>query len=89
MQVGMVFQNSALFDSLTVGDNVGFLLREHSSLPQSRIQARLHLLPKQGIYLLTGTASGLVVHLLQHLQHRGRTAAAQAVLNQSLLLARG
>ena len=37
-QVGMVFQNSALFDSLTVGDNVGFLLREHSQLPPARIQ---------------------------------------------------
>ena len=34
----MVFQHSALFDSLTVGDNVGFLLREHSSLAPPRIK---------------------------------------------------
>ena len=30
LRVGMVFQNAALFDSLTVGENVGFLLYEHS-----------------------------------------------------------
>jgi ABC-type transporter Mla maintaining outer membrane lipid asymmetry ATPase subunit MlaF len=28
LSVGMVFQNAALFDSLTVGENVGFLLYE-------------------------------------------------------------
>ena len=37
-QVGMVFQNGALFDSLSVGENVGFLLYEHTSLPKRRIQ---------------------------------------------------
>lgn len=31
VRVGMVFQNAALFDSLTVGENVGFLLYEVSS----------------------------------------------------------
>ncbi len=29
---GMVFQSSALFDSMTVGDNVAFPLREHTKL---------------------------------------------------------
>jgi phospholipid/cholesterol/gamma-HCH transport system ATP-binding protein len=28
-EMGMVFQNGALFDSMTVGDNVAFSLREH------------------------------------------------------------
>lgn len=37
LKVGMVFQNGALFDSLTVGENVGFLLYEHSQLPRARI----------------------------------------------------
>lgn len=37
-QVGLVFQSGALFDSLTVGENVGFLLREHSDLPEARIR---------------------------------------------------
>jgi ABC-type transporter Mla maintaining outer membrane lipid asymmetry ATPase subunit MlaF len=38
LRVGMVFQSSALFDSLTVGENVGFLLYEKSNLPEARIQ---------------------------------------------------
>jgi phospholipid/cholesterol/gamma-HCH transport system ATP-binding protein len=36
--IGMVFQQAALFDSLTVNENVGFLLYEHSSLPTERIR---------------------------------------------------
>jgi ABC-type transporter Mla maintaining outer membrane lipid asymmetry ATPase subunit MlaF len=38
LNVGMVFQNGALFDSLTVGQNVGFLLYEHTKLPHTKIQ---------------------------------------------------
>ena len=38
LRVGMVFQNAALFDSLTVGQNVGFLLYEHSTLPEAKIK---------------------------------------------------
>ncbi|GMH33493.1 hypothetical protein BSKO_01327 [Bryopsis sp. KO-2023] len=38
LKIGMVFQSGALFDSLTVGENVGFLLYEHSNLPDSRIK---------------------------------------------------
>ena len=33
----MVFQSSALFNSMTVGDNVGLWLREHRIFPESRI----------------------------------------------------
>lgn len=36
--IGMVFQNAALFDSLTVDENVGFLLYQHSRLPRRRIR---------------------------------------------------
>ncbi|HEY9626554.1 MAG: ABC transporter ATP-binding protein [Oscillatoriophycideae cyanobacterium NC_groundwater_1537_Pr4_S-0.65um_50_18] len=35
--IGMVFQNAALFDSLTVKENVGFLLYQHSRLSRKRI----------------------------------------------------
>jgi phospholipid/cholesterol/gamma-HCH transport system ATP-binding protein len=35
--IGMVFQQAALFDSLTVGENVGFLLHEHSKLSHEQI----------------------------------------------------
>ncbi len=36
--IGMVFQQAALFDSLTVDENVGFLLYQHSKLPRDRIR---------------------------------------------------
>lgn len=36
--IGMVFQQAALFDSLTVEENVGFLLYQHSKLSRSRIR---------------------------------------------------
>jgi phospholipid/cholesterol/gamma-HCH transport system ATP-binding protein len=38
MRMGMVFQMPALFDSLTVGENVAFGLREHTRLPEEEIQ---------------------------------------------------
>lgn len=36
-RIGMVFQFSALFDSLTVGENVGFSLSRHTNLTRSQI----------------------------------------------------
>ncbi|HLO52052.1 MAG TPA: ABC transporter ATP-binding protein [Kamptonema sp.] len=36
--IGMVFQQAALFDSLSVEENVGFLLYQHSKLPRQRIR---------------------------------------------------
>lgn len=38
---GMVFQMSALFDSMTVFDNVAFPLREHTKLSSMEIQRRV------------------------------------------------
>eukprot|EP00238_Polyblepharides_amylifera_P003234 CAMPEP_0196593360 /NCGR_PEP_ID=MMETSP1081-20130531/75438_1 /TAXON_ID=36882 /ORGANISM="Pyramimonas amylifera, Strain CCMP720" /LENGTH=291 /DNA_ID=CAMNT_0041917327 /DNA_START=142 /DNA_END=1021 /DNA_ORIENTATION=+ len=38
LKIGMVFQSAALFDSLTVGENVGFMLHEHSNLSEVRIK---------------------------------------------------
>lgn len=52
LDVGMVFQNGALFDSLSVGENVGFLLYEHSNLPQDRIQV-LHISRPDGCWSKT------------------------------------
>ena len=37
LNMGMVFQYSALFDSMTVGDNVAFGLREHTSKSEAEI----------------------------------------------------
>jgi len=41
MQFGMLFQGSALFDSLTVGENVGFNLIEHTDTDRHTIIKRV------------------------------------------------
>jgi phospholipid/cholesterol/gamma-HCH transport system ATP-binding protein len=38
-RMGFVFQNGALFDSITVGENVAFVLRRHAKLSEREIQA--------------------------------------------------
>jgi len=35
---GMLFQGAALFDSMTVGENVAFPLREHTEMPEADLQ---------------------------------------------------
>lgn len=37
LRIGLVFQSAALFDSLTVRENVGFLLYEHSTMSDDQI----------------------------------------------------
>ncbi len=41
MRFGMLFQAAALFDSMTVGENVGFGLTEHTTLSEKEIQQRV------------------------------------------------
>jgi phospholipid/cholesterol/gamma-HCH transport system ATP-binding protein len=41
MKFGMLFQGAALFDSLTVGENVGFVLYEHTNLSGAEIRERI------------------------------------------------
>lgn len=38
---GVLFQSGALFDSMTVGENVGLPLREHTKLPDAEIRKRV------------------------------------------------
>lgn len=40
-KIGMVFQQGALFDSLLVGENVGYYLLEHSKLSMDEIDSRV------------------------------------------------
>jgi phospholipid/cholesterol/gamma-HCH transport system ATP-binding protein len=40
-KMGMVFQGAALFDSMTVYENVAYPLREHTSLSEDEIEARV------------------------------------------------
>ena len=63
LKMGMVFQYSALFDSMTVGDNVAFGLREHTDLSEARIadivREKLHLVGLDGVEdLMPGELSG-------------------------------
>ncbi len=57
LRFGMLFQNSALFDSLNVGENVGFSLIEHTDLDEASIAERvsesLELVGLGGIERLT------------------------------------
>ena len=39
--IGMLFQESALFDSLTVGENVGYRLYEETDMPEADVQRRV------------------------------------------------
>lgn len=52
-QMGMVFQYSALFDSMTVGENVAFGPRQRTKYTEDKIQAivkdKLHLVGLDGI----------------------------------------
>lgn len=41
LNFGMLFQGAALFDSLTVGENVGFVLLEYTSTPRPEIDKRI------------------------------------------------
>ena len=41
MQMGVVFQSAALFDSLTVTENVAFPLRRHRRLPEHEVAQRV------------------------------------------------
>jgi len=41
LKFGMLFQNNALFDYMTVGDNIGFPLRRLYNLPEEDIAARI------------------------------------------------
>jgi phospholipid/cholesterol/gamma-HCH transport system ATP-binding protein len=41
LKLGMLFQEAALFDSLTVFENVGFALQEHTKLSRERVETRV------------------------------------------------
>lgn len=42
MEIGLVFQGGALFDSMSVGDNVAFVLNEFMNLDDSTVKDRVH-----------------------------------------------
>lgn len=52
-RMGMLFQGGALFDSLSVGDNVGLPLREHTKVDETQValvvREKLHLVGLEGV----------------------------------------
>lgn len=40
-RMGMVFQEGALFDSMTIGENIGYYLFEHSRMKEAEIEAEV------------------------------------------------
>lgn len=41
LRTGFLFQGSALFDSMTVGDNIAFPLRQHTDLDEAAVRERV------------------------------------------------
>ena len=81
-RVGMVFQSSALFDSLTIGENVGFYLAEHRLKPPAEIaRAVSQTLALVG---LQGTENKMPSELSGGMQKR--VAIARALLVEPQLI---
>lgn len=81
--MAMVFQYSALFDSMSVGDNVAFGLRMHTNMSEEEIRKivdeKLHLVGLDGIsHLMPANLSGGM---------KKRVSLARAItLNQDIIL---
>jgi len=73
-RMGMLFQNYALFDALTVDENVGFSLAENSSLPRPQIAGLTHDLVR--ILNLTGSETLLPADLSGGMRKRVSLARA-------------
>jgi len=81
-QIGMVFQESALFDSLTVRENVAYRLIEEKDIPPEEVEARVRealrfVELEKTLDLMPGELSGGM---------RRRVAIARAIVTQPEIL---
>jgi phospholipid/cholesterol/gamma-HCH transport system ATP-binding protein len=82
-RMSMLFQQSALFDSLSVGDNVAFPLREHRMLPEHDVPKRIaEALAMVG---LEGTERLMPAELSGGMRKRAALARALALEPKALL----
>jgi phospholipid/cholesterol/gamma-HCH transport system ATP-binding protein len=77
-RMGMVFQSSALFDSLTVYENVAFALREHTKLSEEEIGERVS--EKLAVVELYGVEQKYPAELSGGM--RKRVALARAIVRE-------
>ncbi len=77
-KIGMLFQGAALFDSMTVGENVGFALYEHSKLPIDEIREIIRT--NLAFVDLAGTENMMPAELSGGM--RKRVALARAMANK-------
>lgn len=83
-RIGFLFQNAALFDSISVGENVAFPIRRHTNRPDAEIRARAEwLLAQVG---LEGEYEKMPADLSGGMRKRAGLARALA-LEPAILLA--
>ena len=82
-QMGMLFQGGALFDSMSVGENVGLALREHTPLPESQIE--MVVTEKLALVGLSGTEPNRPSSLSGGMKKRAALARALA-MNPKIML---
>ena len=75
-KMGMLFQGSALFDSMSVFENVAYMLREHTSLSESEIKERVE--EKLRFVEMVGTQDLMPSELSGGMQKRIALARAMA-----------
>ena len=78
LQLGMLFQGAALFDSLTVRENVGFSLFEHTKLSDNVIDQKVR--EKLGLVGLTGIEELMPASLSGGMKKR--VGLARAICNE-------
>lgn len=83
-RIGFLFQNAALFDSITVGENVAFPLRRHTDHPDAWIRDRVQTLLDQ--VRLGGDVNKMPGDLSGGMRKRAGLARAMALTPPILLV---
>ncbi len=77
LKIGFLFQGSALYDSLTIGENIAFALHHHMELPETRLKAIVR--QKLSQVELEGIEDKMPAELSGGMQKRAALARAIAI----------